>query len=134
MKRVVSGGQYCCWQVAKAIRSGVLTAPRLFACVDCGGQAIEYDHRDYNEPLKVDPVCRSCNLRRGPAIPRRWDRAELLDTLRRRCTGPHWRISPRAREWCVRQIKHRCRAIEKLTSGVVSAHELRPDLFEAKAA
>jgi hypothetical protein len=37
-------------------------------CVDCGAQARDYDHRDYNKPLEVDPVCRRCNLRRGPAI------------------------------------------------------------------
>jgi hypothetical protein len=37
-------------------------------CVDCGAQARDYDHRDYNKPLEVNPVCRRCNLRRGPAI------------------------------------------------------------------
>lgn len=39
-------------------------------CVDCSGAAVEYDHRDYRQPLAVEPVCRSCNLKRGPAIPR----------------------------------------------------------------
>lgn len=38
------------------------------ACVDCGAPATDYDHRDYNRPLDVDPVCRRCNVRRGPAL------------------------------------------------------------------
>lgn len=38
-------------------------------CCDCGAQAHCYDHRDYNEPLRVDSVCRSCNVLRGEAIP-----------------------------------------------------------------
>ncbi len=37
-------------------------------CVDCGKKAGHYDHRDYNQPLDVQPVCESCNCRRGPAI------------------------------------------------------------------
>lgn len=133
MRRVVAGGQHCCSEVAKAIRAGALQPPRSFACVDCGAQAIEYDHRDYNRPLMVDPVCRSCNLRRGQAIPRRWGRAELLAALRRHCTGPHWRIAPWAKEWCLRQLEHRCRYIEELTNGEVTRHDLRPDLFGAAA-
>lgn len=54
--------------VSTAIRKGALTHPSKFACVDCGQPAIEYDHRDYSKPLEVDPVCRRCNLLRGPAI------------------------------------------------------------------
>lgn len=54
--------------VAKAIRNGDLERPEQFACTDCHGNATEYDHRDYSFPLKVDPVCRGCNARRGPAI------------------------------------------------------------------
>ena len=38
-------------------------------CVDCGAPARDYDHRDYNKPLDVEPVCRRCNILRGPAIP-----------------------------------------------------------------
>ena len=36
------------------------------SCVDCGGPAKEYDHYDgYGENWnKVDPVCRSCHLKR----------------------------------------------------------------------
>ena len=40
-------------------------------CVDCGKPAHDLDHRDYNNPLEVVPVCRGCNIRRGPAIHKR---------------------------------------------------------------
>lgn len=59
--------------VKYAVRRGLL--PRLgkygvetISCVDCSAVARCYDHRDYRKPLEVDPVCRSCNARRGPAI------------------------------------------------------------------
>lgn len=52
--------------VAKAIRTGLLQPAYEFDCVDCGMAAVEYDHRDYSKPLIVDPVCRPCNVRRGP--------------------------------------------------------------------
>lgn len=55
--------------VAGAIRAGELPHPRGLKCADCAGPAIEYDHRDYGRPLDVAPVCRSCNLRRGPGKP-----------------------------------------------------------------
>lgn len=38
-------------------------------CVDCGKMAQCYDHRNYRKPLMVEPVCNSCNSRRGPASP-----------------------------------------------------------------
>lgn len=53
--------------VAKAIESGLLERPGKFSCVDCGRKASQYDHRDYTKPLSVEPVCRSCNVMRGPA-------------------------------------------------------------------
>lgn len=65
LTRVVKG--YAMGQVSRAIKRGDLRPAREFPCTDCGGAAVEYDHRDYAETLKVDPVCRSCNLRRGPA-------------------------------------------------------------------
>lgn len=54
--------------VSKAVKEGDL--PRLdgsIRCVDCGEPAKNYDHRDYAKPLDVEPVCISCNLKRGPA-------------------------------------------------------------------
>ena len=55
--------------VAKARKQGLLADPRTLQCEDCRAPAIEYDHRDYALPLAVSPVCRRCNLRRGPAKP-----------------------------------------------------------------
>lgn len=56
--------------VARAIRAGELPslAEGGVSCVDCGRAADRYDHRDYSKPLSVDPVCRTCNRRRGPGV------------------------------------------------------------------
>ena len=51
-----------------AVKRGSLRVAKSLTCVDCGRQARDYDHRDYSRPLDVQPVCRSCNLRRGPAL------------------------------------------------------------------
>jgi hypothetical protein len=53
--------------MAKAIRSGKFPRARELKCVDCGRQAHCYDHRDYTKPLSIEPVCASCNQKRGPA-------------------------------------------------------------------
>lgn len=55
-------------QVARAVRKGRIPSPKKLRCADCGSRATEYEHRDYNQPLKVDPVCASCNNQRGLAI------------------------------------------------------------------
>lgn len=55
--------------VAKEIKAGRLPRPASLKCADCESEAEVYDHRDYYEPLKVDPVCMSCNAQRGPAFP-----------------------------------------------------------------
>jgi hypothetical protein len=67
--RVDSGRTLATRAVMLAVRSGKLPRASTLLCVDCGAQALDYDHRDYNFPLAVDPVCRQCNMRRGPAIP-----------------------------------------------------------------
>lgn len=54
--------------VAQAIAHRVIDRPAVFKCMDCSRDAVEYDHRDYTKPLAVDPVCRRCNLARGPAL------------------------------------------------------------------
>lgn len=56
--------------VREAIEAGLL--PRLdgsISCVDCDKPAVVYDHRDYRKPLMVVPVCKGCNIKRGPALP-----------------------------------------------------------------
>lgn len=55
--------------IGLAIATGKVPSARGLVCVDCSEPATEYDHRDYTKPLEVDPVCRSCNHRRGPAHP-----------------------------------------------------------------
>ena len=55
--------------VCVAIKKGKLKPAHDSYCVDCGNPATEYDHRDYNKPLEVEPVCQSCNYKRGSAIP-----------------------------------------------------------------
>lgn len=48
-----------------AIIRGKIPNPGKLMCSDCGKIATEYDHRDYKKPLAVEPVCRTCNIRRG---------------------------------------------------------------------
>lgn len=57
-------------ELSNKIKAGEIPTWRGRACADCGDPAIGYDHRDYNQPLRVDPICARCNIRRGPAIPR----------------------------------------------------------------
>jgi hypothetical protein len=66
---VVNGAKEAIAAVAKAVKKGILPLVKTLTCVDCGKLAEVYDHRDYNKPLDVVPVCRSCNYRRGAAIP-----------------------------------------------------------------
>jgi hypothetical protein len=65
--------------VEEAVRNHTLSnlKKRRIQCSDCPARAIYYDHRDYAKPLKVDPVCGSCNWYRGSGIvstrvPRGW--------------------------------------------------------------
>jgi hypothetical protein len=50
-----------------AIRAGFLPSIAGQKCVDCGEPATGYEHREYRRALDVDPICTSCNFRRGPA-------------------------------------------------------------------
>lgn len=64
--------------VTEAQLRGLLPDLRLAAvrCTDCPNTATQWDHRDYRKPLAVEPVCKGCNLRRGPGkpYPRMWRR------------------------------------------------------------
>ncbi len=51
------------------VQAGRLLRAKGQACVDCAKPATCYDHRDYRLPLQVEPVCRSCNQKRGRALP-----------------------------------------------------------------
>lgn len=64
--REVSGTAHAA--VTRAINDGLLPPLKgQIFCVDCGRPAQCYDHRDYDKPLEVDPVCLKCNVNRGPA-------------------------------------------------------------------
>lgn len=54
--------------VSLAVRLGYLRPLFECRCVDCGAPAEHYDHRDYSKPIDVEPVCRKCNYKRGPAL------------------------------------------------------------------
>lgn len=57
-------------EVGRAIRAGELIrlTTNIIKCADCDERATQYDHRDYTKPLFVDPVCQSCNFKRGFAV------------------------------------------------------------------
>lgn len=55
-------------RVGAAVQRGQIRPASEYQCADCGAPASNYDHRDYTEPLMVDPVCGSCNRKRGPAF------------------------------------------------------------------
>ena len=57
--------------VKDAVKAGLLADLKcaLIPCVDCGKIAVCYDHRDYSKPLEVEPVCKSCDAKRGPGEP-----------------------------------------------------------------
>lgn len=74
---LASGRGIAASAVAKAKQEGGLSPPTGM-CTDCDQPAAMYDHRDYNRPLDVDPVCKGCNVRRKSAIPKRWTFAEFM--------------------------------------------------------
>lgn len=53
--------------VREAVKNGSMPEAATLLCTDCGNWAKVYDHRKYSEPLNVEPVCVSCNCKRGPA-------------------------------------------------------------------
>lgn len=54
--------------VSTAVKAGIISPiDSQTKCVDCGSVAKVYEHRDYNKPLDVVPVCHSCNAKRGSA-------------------------------------------------------------------
>ena len=57
-------------KVKTAIKNGKLKNLKEahIPCSYCGYRATMYEHRDYNKPLDVFPVCRSCNSSLGSAI------------------------------------------------------------------
>jgi hypothetical protein len=68
-------------RVRYAVATGRIRPARDHSCVDCGEPAKHYDHRDYTKPLDVDPVCVSCNRRRGAGYPYRDEDVLSIATL-----------------------------------------------------
>lgn len=64
---VSNARQNAYYHLGKAIARGDIVHPSTLKCRDCGGGATSYEHRNYSEPLRVDPICFSCNKRRGAA-------------------------------------------------------------------
>jgi hypothetical protein len=78
----VSGSVLAHRAVHMAVKKGQIPPATVYKCVDCGRDACQYEHRSYDKPLDVAPVCRSCNRRRGKALPKVWkDEEELLNYL-----------------------------------------------------
>ena len=55
--------------VYRAVKNGTLVSLKTnnIKCKLCDNRATEYEHRDYNKPLDVYPVCHTCNLNMGRA-------------------------------------------------------------------
>lgn len=73
--------------VASAVKRRTLQRPSEYFC-SCGQKAAQYDHRDYNKPLDVEPICRRCNIRRGSAIPKNWTVDEWKQYVRSLLKNP----------------------------------------------
>lgn len=78
--------------VRQAVIAGRLAPAKSCVCVDCGSRASSYDHRDYNQPLAVVPVCHSCNKKRGPAIP--LGGVGLFTSKQSKFVTPNWQAPP----------------------------------------
>jgi hypothetical protein len=50
--------------VNSTVQQGYLPRVSTCDCVDCGIQAAEYHHEDYNKPLEVVALCKKCHVKR----------------------------------------------------------------------
>ena len=81
-RRYASGAELAGKAISKEKAAGRLLPASAYKCVDCGLQAKSYDHRDYNKPLVVDPVCQRCNVLRRSASSRCWSFDEFMDWVK----------------------------------------------------
>jgi len=65
----IAGGRVATNIISRQVRKGYRQKASKYKCADCGKSAHVWEHRDYNKPLAVEPVCFSCNRKRGSAIP-----------------------------------------------------------------
>lgn len=68
-RRVIRAQGEACGRMWRAIRNGTLPDLRGIPCADCGRTSLEHDHRDYAKWWEVVGVCKSCNRKRGRALP-----------------------------------------------------------------
>jgi len=55
--------------VRACVNRAGLRVPKGTICSNCGVRwALVFDHRYYSQPYRVTPVCRSCNIKMGPAF------------------------------------------------------------------
>lgn len=127
--------------VARAVKKGDMPAAKFMRCVDCGRGAQHYDHRDYLAPLEVQPVCRSCNSKRGPAKNAPLVGKDRTSLGRFLALAPRGEAARMAEALCVqyalvaqwasgvRQVPaEHCPAVERATAGAVTCEEMRPDV------
>lgn len=71
-RKNITGAHRAMSAVYEAIQHGELPDLKksFILCSNCRlVRALNYDHRDYNFPLAITPVCLRCNNLLGPAIP-----------------------------------------------------------------
>jgi ribosomal protein S27E len=66
--------------VCRAVKKGLLPDLKKLTvkCFDCGSRATVFDHRDYSRFLDVEPVCQSCNIKRGKAKKEKKGKYEIV--------------------------------------------------------
>ena len=70
--------RFAAYKVRESKRKGYINSAAEHICVDCGRPAQVYDHRDYDKPLDIIPVCITCNKSRGPALPEHEPRTDYV--------------------------------------------------------
>lgn len=61
----VSDKVYARHRTSTRIYRGIIPPAKEFKCMDCGKQALDYDHPDYSKPDLLEPVCKKCHKKRG---------------------------------------------------------------------
>lgn len=72
-------------QVKEAVRKGTLKPIKTLKCIDCGRNAVAYDHFcGYEQPLTVEPVCSECHglrSRKRGEHRRTWDEMPAIKAM-----------------------------------------------------
>lgn len=115
-------GAALAWTAVRlARRNGLLPNPNTFYCEDCAKTAEVYDHRDYNQPLNVGPVCQPCNLKREDAKSKVWTKREAVAYATRLFSNERWRTEDGQRRYAL--------LLAETSDGLVDAQDFASDLF-----